>query len=142
MRGQVVDLDRCDGAVVMRDGDGQDHHLDQEVLGSDDVQHAYAITVHTAQGITVGVALVSGTSTLCKEAGYVALSRGRISNHLFVTVADLQAAAPEMADDHERERLDQLQQQLERRSAHRLATSYGIYPEVQRPEPKTRGIER
>lgn len=143
MRGEVVDVDRCDWSVIMRDTDGLDHCLDQDLLNSGDVDYAYAMTVHKAQGMTVDVALVSGTATLRKEASYVALSRGRIANHLFVTEADLHDVAPDVAADHHLDRLNQLQQQLERRSGHRLASSYEPYPtaapERQIPE---RGLDR
>jgi ATP-dependent exoDNAse (exonuclease V) alpha subunit len=42
------------------------------------------MTCHKAQGVTVDTALLYGTGALSREAGYVALSRGRTSNHLFV----------------------------------------------------------
>ena len=142
MRGEVVDIDRCDWSVIMRDSDGQEHVLDQDILSSGDVQYAYAMTVHKAQGMTVDVALVSGTTTLRKEASYVAMSRGRIANHLFVTAADLQDVAPEVASEHHVDRLHQLQQQLERRSRHRLASSYEhLQPFLQRDSDE-RGLDR
>lgn len=51
-----------------------DRHLD----------HGYAMTCHKSQGATVEVALLYGTGALTREAGYVALSRGRTANHLYV----------------------------------------------------------
>jgi ATP-dependent exoDNAse (exonuclease V) alpha subunit len=42
------------------------------------------MTCHKAQGATVDVALVYGGGGLTREAGYVALSRGRTENHLYV----------------------------------------------------------
>ena len=53
--------------------------------------HAYALTVHKAQGLTTGVCLLYGTSALCQQAGYVALSRGREANHLYTTRTGLDA---------------------------------------------------
>ncbi|HEX7353855.1 MAG TPA: MobF family relaxase [Mycobacteriales bacterium] len=47
--------------------------------------HAYAMTVHKAQGLTTEQCLIYGTSALCQQAGYVALSRGREANHLYAT---------------------------------------------------------
>ena len=49
-------------------------------------------TCHKAQGATVEVALVYGTSALTREAGYVALSRGRTANHLYIATDQPQRA--------------------------------------------------
>ena len=48
------------------------------------LDHGYAMTCHKAQGATVETALLYGTGALSREAGYVALSRGRTANHLYV----------------------------------------------------------
>ena len=48
------------------------------------LDHGYAMTCHKAQGATVETALLYGAGALTREAGYVALSRGRIANHLYV----------------------------------------------------------
>lgn len=45
----------------------------------------YAITGHAAQGMTCGQTFVLATDGLSKEWAYVALSRGRESNRLYVT---------------------------------------------------------
>lgn len=55
------------------------------------VAHAYAMTVHKAQGLTTSECLLFGTGALCQQAGYVALSRGREANHLYTTVSGLDA---------------------------------------------------
>ena len=52
------------------------------------VDHAYAMTVHKAQGLTCDRAYVLGTDDLYAEAGYTALSRGRYENRLYVTAHD------------------------------------------------------
>ena len=41
-------------------------------------------TIHKAQGLTVDSALVLGDDSLYQEAGYVALSRGRAQNRLYL----------------------------------------------------------
>ena len=51
------------------------------------------MTCHKAQGATVDVALLYGTGALTREAGYVALSRGRTANHLYVPETATTAAA-------------------------------------------------
>jgi ATP-dependent exoDNAse (exonuclease V) alpha subunit len=52
------------------------------------LDHGYAMTCHKAQGATVEVALLYGTGPLTREAGYVAMSRGRTANHLYVAEPD------------------------------------------------------
>lgn len=46
--------------------------------------HGYAMTAHKAQGQTVGVTLVAGSAALTRETSYTALSRGRVTNHLYL----------------------------------------------------------
>jgi len=52
------------------------------------LDHGYAMTCHKAQGATVEVALLYGTGPLTREAGYVAMSRGRTANHVYVAEPD------------------------------------------------------
>lgn len=58
------------------------HYLDDRHIA-----HGYATTIHKTQGATVDRGLVLGTDELFRERGYVALSRGRISNHLYLVGA-------------------------------------------------------
>ena len=46
--------------------------------------HAYALTIHKAQGLTCDVALLLGDDTLFAEAGYTGITRGRARNQLYV----------------------------------------------------------
>jgi ATP-dependent exoDNAse (exonuclease V) alpha subunit len=48
------------------------------------LDHGYAMTCHKAQGATVETALLYGTGTLTREVGYVALSRRRTADHLYI----------------------------------------------------------
>jgi conjugative relaxase-like TrwC/TraI family protein len=52
------------------------------------VTHAYALTVHKSQGMTCDVTLVLGDDTLHAEAGYTAMTRGRLRNHLYAVADD------------------------------------------------------
>jgi len=51
------------------------------------VDHAYAVTVHSAQGSTVDTAHVLVDGTEDRQTLYVALSRGRFGNHLYLRSA-------------------------------------------------------
>jgi conjugative relaxase-like TrwC/TraI family protein len=48
----------------------------------------YALTVFRSQGITVDHTFGLGGDSLFQEAGYTQLSRGRLSNHLYVTAPE------------------------------------------------------
>ena len=52
------------------------------------LDHGYALTIHKAQGLTADETVVLGDDTLAREHAYVALSRGRLANHLTIALAD------------------------------------------------------
>jgi ATP-dependent exoDNAse (exonuclease V) alpha subunit len=81
------------------------------------LDHGYAMTCHKAQGATVDIALLYGTAALTREAGYVALSRGRVANHVYVPDDTDQPGA--LTDDGY---LDQLAARLTQRRTQTLAT--------------------
>ena len=101
--------------------------------------HAYALTVHKAQGLTTAECYLYGTGALCQQAGYVALSRGREANHLYSTLTGLDAdRGPDqpgfqLLDGPDPAYvLDALADRLERAHTHTLATRQqpvlGRYP--------------
>ena len=53
-------------------------------LAAGGLDHGYAITIHQAQGLTTDTALLLGGDHLYREAGYVALSRGRTHNAVYL----------------------------------------------------------
>jgi len=55
-------------------------HVPSSYLEAGHLTHAYASTVHKAQGATVDRAYLLGSDRLYREAGYVGMSRGRLSN--------------------------------------------------------------
>ncbi|MEX2504947.1 MAG: MobF family relaxase, partial [Egicoccus sp.] len=59
-----------------------------DYLDAGHLVHGYAVTGHKAQGITVEHTYTLGTPDLYREWGYVALSRGRTSNRLYLTSHD------------------------------------------------------
>jgi len=87
-RADVVDVRPDAGELTIRDHAGRVHDLPTD-MASDRLAHAYALTCHKAQGLTVDVALLYGTGALTREAGYVGLSRGRRENHVYATAEDL-----------------------------------------------------
>ena len=52
-------------------------------LDAGHITHGYAITGHEAQGLTCEHTYTLGTETLYREWGYVAMSRGRLTNQLY-----------------------------------------------------------
>ncbi|HVW79849.1 MAG TPA: MobF family relaxase [Mycobacteriales bacterium] len=154
MRGQVTNTDPRSRSVVMVDDLGESHALPAELLASGVVQHGYALTIHRAQGITVDTALVYGTAALSKESGYVALSRGRIANHLFVSPDDVHDAMADQPwggqDRHDLlTAVDLIAMRLELSRHQRLATSYlpqrhplDPYEITRQPTREMRGLSR
>ncbi|MBJ7594915.1 MAG: AAA family ATPase [Candidatus Dormibacteraeota bacterium] len=64
--------------------------LPAEYLDASHLHHGYAITGHKAQGMTADRAFVLGDESIYREWGYVALSRGRAENRLYVVAGDLE----------------------------------------------------
>ncbi|MEO5841428.1 MAG: hypothetical protein ABIQ73_06990 [Acidimicrobiales bacterium] len=73
------------GEMTIRLDHGKTRRLSAEYLHGGHIGHGYAITIHKAQGITTDRTYVLGTSDLYRELGYVALSRGRLSNDIYLT---------------------------------------------------------
>ena len=64
------------------------HHsvmLPARYLDAGHIAHGYATTIHKSQGATVDHALILGNDELTRERGYVALSRGRHTNRIYIT---------------------------------------------------------
>ena len=93
-RGTVTALDADARTLTVTRSDGReltlpDWYLDDRTeRGGPTVDHGYALTAHKAQGMTTGTAFVLGGEDLYREAGYVALSRGRRENHLYLVGLD------------------------------------------------------
>lgn len=73
-----VDLGR--GRVTLADG----IVLPGDYLTAGHLGHAYATTIHKAQGATVDRAFLLGSAHLYREAGYVGLSRARHGSDLYI----------------------------------------------------------
>jgi conjugative relaxase-like TrwC/TraI family protein len=79
-----VDLDKR--TLIAATDRGPAVELDRRYLEAGNVRHAYALTGHAAQGLTVERAFVLGAGEArLQEWGYVALSRARAETRLYVT---------------------------------------------------------
>jgi hypothetical protein len=74
-------------AIVVELASGQQVALSSQYL-EESTSLGYAMTVFRSQGITVDHAFLLGNDTLFQEAGYTALSRGRLSNHLYAVASE------------------------------------------------------
>ena len=84
-RGQIRAVDPARRTVQLQLADGRRVELDEGYLRAGRLAHGYALTCHKAQGITVQVAMLWGSGPLCREVGYVAMSRGRQANFCYTT---------------------------------------------------------
>ena len=97
-RARVVAVEPELGAIVIQFRDRR-LELDRRFLveatagGDPPLTHGYAITGHVAQGLTVDHALVLADEGIDREWAYVALSRGRQSNRMYLTGAPDDARA-------------------------------------------------
>jgi conjugative relaxase-like TrwC/TraI family protein len=71
------------GGLLVRTAVG-DSEIPLHYIAEGNLTHAYALTVHKAQGLTCDVALLLGDDMLFAEAGYTGITRGRQRNQLYV----------------------------------------------------------
>lgn len=79
---EAIDPER--GEITIRRDDATKVTLPHSYLETGHLTHAYAITGHKAQGMTTENAFVLGDETLYREWAYVAMSRGKKNNSLYV----------------------------------------------------------
>jgi conjugative relaxase-like TrwC/TraI family protein len=79
-RGAITHIDARRGSVAVAFDNTKT--LPAAYLEAGGLDHAYAMTVHKAQGQTCDYVYVLGDEHLYREAGYSALTRGRHENHL------------------------------------------------------------
>jgi conjugative relaxase-like TrwC/TraI family protein len=127
-RGSVLAVDAANRSVDVAIG-GRRVHLDAAYLDrhgrrtGPSLQHGYAITGHSAQGLTCDEAFVLVTNEASREWSYTALSRGRQSNRLYAMAPE----TPERAEyapgaDRRRDARAALLEALGRPAAKSLAT--------------------
>ena len=86
--GTVTAINRESGDIRIRTDAGPDREIPALYLAAGHLSHGYATTIHKAQGATVDYGLYLASESAYREAGYVALSRGRVENHLYATVGE------------------------------------------------------
>jgi conjugative relaxase-like TrwC/TraI family protein len=94
MRGTVTGVDQAQMSVRLTSGD--EVLLDGHYVARGWVDHAYALTIHKAQGATCDYVLVVGPAGLFREGAYVALSRAMQWARLYAT----RAQATELDERH------------------------------------------
>ncbi len=120
-RGTVESVDRAQRALVVATDRGERVALSGRYLGAGHVRHAYALTGHAGQGITVKNAFVLGSGEArLQEWGYVALSRARELTRIYV------AGVPRERESHfheldDRDPVTRLAGALEESAIERLA---------------------
>ena len=130
-RGTVTDIDHHAETLTVAFDNHHTKTIPASYLHADGHDHAYAITIHKAQGLTCDIALVLGDEHLHRGAAYTALTRGRDENHLYL------ANEP---DDHTHEwhnhdnPNDALRRSLERCEHQTIAIDLRTLPPVA-PEP-------
>jgi len=83
MVGTVTSINHEHRHIALETDDGR-RILTTDYLDAGHIRHGYAITVHKSQGSTCGHALLLGSDELYREMGYVGLSRGRLSNRMYL----------------------------------------------------------
>ena len=123
-RGMVTAIDQqCRSLTV--NVNNSDVEVPAQYVDAGHVHWGYAATVHKNQGSTCDHAYLLATDALYRELGYVALSRGRIDNRIWIIGdhdADLDASEPHGAAPNEPiEPIEELIRVLERSKAQQLA---------------------
>ena len=139
-RGVVQRIDLHSGQLEVRLTDERIVSLSTEYLETGQVTHAYAITGHKAQGMTTDRAFVLGDDSLYREWGYVAMSRGREENRLYVVMGD-GCGREDVGGAVERPyQADQLVRSLERSRAKSLA--FDPYGDIAEKDSKSLRVEQ
>jgi len=82
-RASITHVHLRDRTVAAVDDRGVQFLLPFGYLDDGHVAHGYAITGHKAQGLTCDHTYTLGTEILYREWGYVAMSRGKLTNQLY-----------------------------------------------------------
>ncbi len=79
----ITAVDPAAGALTIRTNDAN-VTVPRRYLDAGHLAYGYALTAHKSQGATVDRCLVLASDTLDGQAGYTALSRGRVDNRIYL----------------------------------------------------------
>jgi ATP-dependent exoDNAse (exonuclease V) alpha subunit len=137
-RGTVEQVDRDRRELGVRTDRGDQVTLWASYLDAGHVRHAYALTGHASQGLTVERAFVlGGAGAQLQEWGYVALSRARTETRLYLTESTLEPETHAQAIGP-RDSLSRFAQALESPAGEQLALEHS-QPSA-RSRPRTRVV--
>jgi len=85
-RGTVQSAD--DGALKVKLANGRTVEVPAEYVDDGHLTHGYAATVHKSQGVTCDRLFVLGDDTFTIEMGYTSLTRGRLSNQVYLVAPE------------------------------------------------------
>lgn len=140
LTGTITDVDPDDqlATVTFTAADGTEYPLPRTYLEAGHLDHGYATSIHKAQGATVDRCLLLGDDRLYRQAGYTAMSRGRVSNDLYLIGIDERDQFPELEIERhgtvvDDDPVDRIVRSFSRDGAKELATSvaeqHGTDPE-------------
>ena len=120
--GTIETVDPNARTLTMRTDEGTSIALPASYLHADTIVHAYATTIHKAQGSTVDRAFIYADDQLARETAYTAMSRGATENRIYL------AHSLAKDDDHGHhqtlDRRRELTRNLERSQAQQLAVEH------------------
>jgi hypothetical protein len=134
-RGTITAIDTEQAELTLTTHSGDVITLDSTYLrsttqrGGPTLDYAYAITGHKAQGATIDDALVLGSEALYREWGYVAMSRGRHTNRLYLVAGQPELDDPLRRDDG-RPPAERVERALQRSAAQISATDAAIQAKI------------
>lgn len=120
-RGTVIGPGADSTGLVIATGDGGEVALPGRYLESGHLSHGYATTIHKAQGATTERTFVLADENLYREAGYVALSRGRARNDIYTATMSEHDNREHRHGPDRRERGDGLSDSMRRSRAQQAA---------------------
>ena len=146
-RGTVERVEKASGALTVATDRGERVELSRQYLEAGHVRHAYALTGHSGQGVTVDRAFVLGSGEArLQEWGYVALSRAREATRLYVTANTFERES-DFHEHDDRDPVARLASALEESAVERLAVDqrphesgprHAVRAEIDRGTPSVR----